>query len=239
MPGMTLLVGSDPLELWQWTLAPGEERVSDAHRSNAREVLLVTAGTVTLAVGTADPVVLRRGQSALFRADEPHCYRNDGKTQATFVLAVHEPSGGVAVNARSLSLAVVVAAFTCYHLAQRSMPEGLRPAPLFAFVYGAATVLMTAVVAVGSSTGGLRAVTGTAAHWAPWSLVASITGIELGVYAMYRAGWTIGAANITTQAIVTAILVVVGVVGFGEQLTASKLAGLAMCVIGGSLVVAR
>lgn len=93
------------------------------------------------------------------------------------------------MSARWLSLAVVVGAFTCYHLAQRSMPEGLRPAPLFAFVY--------------------------------------------------RAGWSIGAANTTTQAIVTAILVVVGLVGFGEQLTATKLAGLAMCVVGGSLVVAR
>ena len=90
-----LLVGSDPLELWQWSLAPGDERASDAHRSNAREVLLVTAGAVTLCVGSDDPVVVERGQSALFRADEPHTYRNDGKTLATFVLAVHEPSGGV------------------------------------------------------------------------------------------------------------------------------------------------
>jgi len=90
-----LLVGSDPLELWQWSLAPGDERVSEAHRPNAREALLVTGGAVTLCIGSADPVVVKRGQSALFRADEPHSYRNDGKATATFVLAVHEPSGGV------------------------------------------------------------------------------------------------------------------------------------------------
>lgn len=90
-----LLVGSDPLELWRWTLAPGDERVSDAHRPNAREALLVTAGAVTLSVGSSDPVVVRRGQSALFRADEPHSYRNDGKVHTTFVLAVHEPSGAL------------------------------------------------------------------------------------------------------------------------------------------------
>ena len=90
-----LLVGSDPLELWHWTLAPGDERASEAHRPNAREVLLVTAGAVTLHVGSNDPVVVKRGQSALFRADEPHTYRNDGRKLATFVLAVHEPSGGV------------------------------------------------------------------------------------------------------------------------------------------------
>ncbi|MDP2292854.1 MAG: XRE family transcriptional regulator [Actinomycetota bacterium] len=90
-----LLVGSDPLELWHWSLAPGDVRSSDGHRPNAREVLLVTAGAVTLTVGSGDPVVVKRGQSALFRSDEPHTYRNDGRSAATFVLAVHEPSGGV------------------------------------------------------------------------------------------------------------------------------------------------
>jgi transcriptional regulator with XRE-family HTH domain len=88
-----LLLGSDPLELWQWTLEPGEERSSDAHRTGSREVLLVTAGAVTITVGSAEPVTIRRGQSALFRADEPHSYRNDAKAAAAFVLAVHEPNG--------------------------------------------------------------------------------------------------------------------------------------------------
>lgn len=88
-----LLVGSDPLELWEWFLPPGEGRESDAHRTNSREALLVTEGTVSVTVGAADPIRLHRGQSALFRADEPHAYRNDTKRVARFVLAVHEPSG--------------------------------------------------------------------------------------------------------------------------------------------------
>lgn len=88
-----LLLGSDPLELWQWTLEPGEERASEAHRTGSREILLVTAGAVTIVVGSSEPVTIKRGQSAMFRADEPHAYRNDAKAVAAFVLAVHEPSG--------------------------------------------------------------------------------------------------------------------------------------------------
>jgi transcriptional regulator with XRE-family HTH domain len=91
-----LLVGSDPLELWEWTLEPGDERRADAHRTNSREVMLVTDGTVTVSVGAAEPVRVSAGQSAMFRADEPHSYRNDTDATAQFVLAVHEPSGGVA-----------------------------------------------------------------------------------------------------------------------------------------------
>ncbi len=90
-----LLIGSDPLELWQWTLAPGDIRESDAHRIGSREAVMVTGGALTLVVGAAEPVVVKRGQSAMFRADEPHRYRNDGRSTASFVLAVHEPTGTV------------------------------------------------------------------------------------------------------------------------------------------------
>ena len=58
-----------------------------------REALLVTSGIVTLSVGAAEPVALRKGQTALFRADEPHRYRNDTAKPAHFILAVHEPTG--------------------------------------------------------------------------------------------------------------------------------------------------
>ena len=60
-------------------------------------------------VGSHEPVVVKRGQSALFRADEPNRYRNDGKTMARFVLAVHEPSGVCALSARWLSFAALAA----------------------------------------------------------------------------------------------------------------------------------
>lgn len=139
------------------------------------------------------------------------------------------------MSPRLLSLVVVVTALTGYHLAQRSMPGAVRPAPLFAFVYGAAALVMIAAVAVDGS-GGLRAVSGTATHWAPWLLVLSVAGIELGVYAMYRTGWSISTASVSTQAIVAVILVVVGLWQFGEHLTPTRLAGLTMCVLGAGLV---
>ncbi len=140
------------------------------------------------------------------------------------------------MSGRLASLLVVVAALTCYHLAQRSMPSAIRPAPLFAFVYGAAAIVMVSVVLVDRSASNIGEITTTASHWAPWLLVTSVAGIELGVYAMYRAGWSIGTASVSTQAIVAAILVVVGLVQFGEHLTLVRTTGLALCLIGAGLV---
>ena len=77
------------------------------------------------------------------------------------------------MSARLLSLVVVVTALTGYHLAQRSMPGAVRPAPLFAFVYGAAALVMIVAVTLDGS-GGMRAVSGAAMHWAPWLLVLSV-----------------------------------------------------------------
>lgn len=87
-----LLVASGGLELWAWTLQPGEERTSDAHRVGAKEALTVTAGAVTITVGAAEPITLSKGRSAAFAADVPHRYANTSRRPARFTLSVHEAS---------------------------------------------------------------------------------------------------------------------------------------------------
>jgi transcriptional regulator with XRE-family HTH domain len=88
-----LLVGSDErdhVELWRWTLAPGDGHASEAHVDGTREMLHVTEGTLTLEVdGVAHTVA--PGGAALFHADRPHAYRNDGKRPVRFVMLVLQP----------------------------------------------------------------------------------------------------------------------------------------------------
>ena len=93
--------------------------------------------------------------------------------------------------------------------------------------------MMHSIVVVAAWTGYHAA---AARHWAPWVLVASVAGVELGVSAMDRSGWGIGTAGVPSQAIVAAILVVVGIARFGERLTAGRSVGVAPCVVGAVLV---
>ena len=82
----------DAHELWDWQLAPGDEYPSEAHHPGARELLLVLAGSVELAVG--DTVHrLKAGDSAAFDGNHPHAYRNASKSRpARFALTVFDPA---------------------------------------------------------------------------------------------------------------------------------------------------
>ncbi len=88
-----LLVGSDErdhIEMWRWTLAPGDRHASEAHVDGTREMLHVVDGTLTLEVdGVAHTVAA--GGAALFHADRPHAYGNDRKRPVRFVMLVLQP----------------------------------------------------------------------------------------------------------------------------------------------------
>lgn len=87
-----LLCGlTDPyVELWEWVLEPGEVHRSDDHASGTREMMHVLAGAVTVsAEGTERRVAA--GETAVFRGDRPHGYRNDGAVTARATMAVTMP----------------------------------------------------------------------------------------------------------------------------------------------------
>lgn len=86
-----LLVNHEAIELWSWTLTPGDQRVSEAHRPGSVELITVDTGSVALDVGHYH-VEVSAGDSAWFDATLPHRYSNPGTTTATFTLVVLEPA---------------------------------------------------------------------------------------------------------------------------------------------------
>ncbi|MGW1995240.1 helix-turn-helix domain-containing protein [Embleya sp. NPDC001921] len=84
--------GPDVIELWDWTLAPGERHESTAHSEGTHELILVLEGRVELTVGTSAEV-LATGDSASFAGDLPHAYAHvePAEGSARFVLTVLQP----------------------------------------------------------------------------------------------------------------------------------------------------
>jgi len=89
----TLLVGStgpDMLELWEWTLFPGETFQSKRHPKGTVELLSVKEGTLALEVDGIDYLIPAHHR-AVAKTDQPHSYRCHGEKRTRFSMVVHEP----------------------------------------------------------------------------------------------------------------------------------------------------
>ena len=83
----------DVVELWDWSLAPGDHHESEAHAAGTKELLQVREGSVTVVVA-GGTVVLQPGDAVSFPGDVEHSYSNPGSEPARFSLAVFEPGVG-------------------------------------------------------------------------------------------------------------------------------------------------
>jgi len=92
-----LVAGTEPpnvIELWDWTLGPGERHSGEAHAAGTRELLFVLDGRLELRVGQ-HAEELARGDSASFAGDRAHEYVNASPArEARFALTVFEPAVG-------------------------------------------------------------------------------------------------------------------------------------------------
>ena len=91
-----LVAGTEPpdvVELWDWTLGPGDEHTSEEHTPATKELVHVHEGTVVVTVAD-QAVTLEAGDAMAFPGDLAHSYANPGTAPARFSLAVYEPGVG-------------------------------------------------------------------------------------------------------------------------------------------------
>jgi transcriptional regulator with XRE-family HTH domain len=102
--GRAVLVAStrppQVVELWDWTLGPGDRYANDGHTAGTCELLHVLQGGVVVEV--ADQMVtLQAGDAVSFASDVPHAYGNASKKPSRFSLSVFEPDVGTSPRSRS------------------------------------------------------------------------------------------------------------------------------------------
>jgi drug/metabolite transporter (DMT)-like permease len=69
-------------------------------------------------------------------------------------------------------------------------------------------------------------------NWASYTLGLTIIGVEFGYLLAYRAGWHLNLTAITTTILVTLLLVPLGMIVFHEEITARKIIGVLLGIVG-------
>ena len=69
-------------------------------------------------------------------------------------------------------------------------------------------------------------------NWAPIFLGVSVVGLEVGFIYAYKNGWEVSTLSIVQSAFLAVALIIVGAVLYHEALTANKVIGIVICLIG-------
>jgi drug/metabolite transporter (DMT)-like permease len=132
-------------------------------------------------------------------------------------------------------LLLVVGGSIVYHVAAKSVPKTLEPFAALIGVYAtalAASLAAYALVRRGPMPQHLSSM------WHPTvaAVGLGVLMIELGFLQTYRAAWPVSMASVMMNGIVAVLLLPIGAALFGETITAVRVAGVALCLIGLSLL---
>ena len=69
-------------------------------------------------------------------------------------------------------------------------------------------------------------------NFAPFLLGISVVGLEVGFIYAYKNGWAVSTASIVQSAFLSVALIIVGALLYHETITASKVIGILICLVG-------
>ena len=128
-------------------------------------------------------------------------------------------------------IALVVLSNVVYQICAKSAPGDMDPLASLTVTYLVGALASGALYFLLHRGGNLLREY-RALNWAPFVLGVVIVGLEVGFIYAYRAGWQVSRAQIAQSAVLAVCLVFVGALLYREHITWTKLAGVAICLVG-------
>ena len=129
---------------------------------------------------------------------------------------------------------LVIGGSLLYHIAAKSVPKTVAPFAALIGVYFTALVASVVAYTVGSRTtpSPLAAI----GHPTIAAVGLGVLMIELGFLLTYRAAWPVSMASVMMNGIVAVLLLPLGAALFGETITVVRIMGVALCLLGLTLL---
>ena len=128
-------------------------------------------------------------------------------------------------------IALVVLSNTVYQICAKSLPEDVHPLASLSITYlvaAIATVALYHVIVRGGSI--MREYQHV--NWSSFALGIVIVGLEVGMLYAYRVGWPVSTAIVVQSGFLAICLLLVGALLYHEPLTATKVVGAALSLVG-------
>lgn len=128
-------------------------------------------------------------------------------------------------------IVLAVCADIVYQISAKSTPETLNPFASLTITYliGAAISLVIFYI---TSAGGSFIAELKQINWTAFALGLAIVGLEAGSIYMYKVGWNMNTGYLVKSIILALALIVVGYILYKEQVSGTKIAGIAVCLLG-------
>lgn len=128
-------------------------------------------------------------------------------------------------------IVLVLLSNTIYQIAAKGIPGEMNSFASLTITYAVAAVFCLIMFFITSKDSTLLAEY-TKTNWAPIALGVVIVGLEVGFVFAYRAGWPVSEASVVANTLVAIALIFVAALLYKEQITMTKVAGIALCIGG-------
>ena len=126
---------------------------------------------------------------------------------------------------------LVVFSNIIYQIATKSVPKNMDPMASLTVTYVVGAICSTVMYFLMNKNGNLL-VEYQKLNQYPFLLGVSIVGLEVGFIYAYKAGWPISTASIVQSAFLSLALIVVGALLYQETISANKIIGSIICLLG-------
>ena len=128
-------------------------------------------------------------------------------------------------------IGLVILSNIIYQICAKSTPRDIDPFASLTVTYTVGAIA-SVILYYATNKGGHLLREYSRLNWSPFGLGIVIVGLEVGFIYAYKAGWQVSTASIVQSSFLAVALLLVGFFLYREAISASKAAGILICMIG-------